>query len=140
MEKLALMPRSPLARRLSGLVLLYAAASLLHFWHNAEYIAFYPNLPGWLTRGTVYGAWLAVTAVGVAAGGMWLLGWRVAAAVVMGVYGLLGLGGLAHYGLALCSEHTLTTNLTIWFEAVAGLAVAGAAARWIGGVAAQCVQ
>lgn len=38
-------------------------------------------------------------------------------------YGARGLDGLGHYMLALCSEHTLTTNLTIGFEVAAGLAL-----------------
>jgi len=36
----------------------------------------------------------------------------------------LGLYGLGHYGLALCSEHTFSMNLTIWAEALAGAALA----------------
>ena len=43
---------------------LYTLASLTHFAHNAEYIAFYPGLPVWMTRESVYLAWLAVAAVG----------------------------------------------------------------------------
>jgi len=43
-------------------------------------------------------------------------------------YGAFGLDGLAHYTLALCSEHTLVTNVTIWSEAIAGLLLLLAAA------------
>lgn len=103
------------------LVALYFAASLAHFSHNAEYIAFYPNMPGWLTRQHVYLAWLMVTAVGVLG---WLLTrakWPQLGLAVLGLYGAFGLDGLLHYTLALCSEHTLLTNLTIWSEAAAGL-------------------
>ena len=32
---------------------LYAAANLLHFMHNAGYVAQYPNLPAWWTRADV---------------------------------------------------------------------------------------
>lgn len=39
--------------------------------------------------------------------------------------------GLAHYKLALCSEHTVTTNLTIGFEVVAGLALLVACSRLV---------
>jgi hypothetical protein len=39
-------------------------------------------------------------------------------------YGACGLDGLLHYTLALCAEHTLATNLTIWFEVLAGSALA----------------
>lgn len=46
------------------LIALYTLASLTHFAHNAEYIALYPGLPVWMTRESVYLAWLAVAAVG----------------------------------------------------------------------------
>ena len=49
---------------------LYGVASLVHFGHNAEYIAFYPNMPAWLTREKVYLAWLAITGLGVSGAAM----------------------------------------------------------------------
>lgn len=107
-----------------ALVALYFAASLLHFTHNAEYIAYYPNMPRWLDREKVYLAWLAVTAPGLAGLAALHLGWKAAGALVLAVYGALGLDGLGHYTLALCSEHTLAMNATIWFEAVTGFALA----------------
>ena len=97
----------------------------MHFSHNAEYIALYPNMPAWITRENVYVAWLGVSAVGLGGGVMWIVGWHVAASFGIALYGLLGLDGLAHYTLALCTEHTLAMNLTIWLEASAGLALAG---------------
>lgn len=109
------------------LLLAYCVASLVHFTHNAEYIALYPNMPAWIAREDVYLAWLAVAAVGAAGGLMWAIGRRAAALVTLGVYGALGLDGLLHYTLALCSEHTLVMNLTIWFEAGAGSLLALAA-------------
>jgi len=42
--------------------------------------------------------------------------------LALGVYGALGLDGLLHYRLGLCSQHTLLANLTIWAEATTGLA------------------
>jgi hypothetical protein len=125
----AALPIAPLPRHLWWLVAVYFVASLAHFSHNAEYIALYPNMPAWLSREDVYLAWLAVSAVGVASGVMWALGWGVAAGLVLGIYGALGLNALAHYTLALCADHTWAMNLTIWFEAVAGLALAAAAFR-----------
>lgn len=112
-------------------VALYGVASLLHFAHNAEYIAFYPNMPEWLTREKVYLAWLAVSAFGVAGGVLALAGWRVSAAAFLAVYGALGLYGLGHYALALCSEHTVATNLTIVLEAASGVALAALAGRFV---------
>ena len=105
-------------------VALYFAASLAHFSHNAEYIASYPNMPSWLTREQVYVAWLAITGVGVVGFALVRLGWKLAGAACLLAYGALGLDGLAHYSLALCSEHTLATNLTIWAEAATGAALA----------------
>jgi len=113
------------------LTLLYCAASLLHFTHNAEYIAFYPNMPAWLTRDTVYLAWLAVTSVGAVAAAFAFAGWRVAAAAALALYGCFGLDGLGHYALALCSQHTLAMNFTIWFEVTAGVMLAAACTRFL---------
>lgn len=101
----------------------YFLASLAHFAHNAEYIAFYPNMPGWIGRDTVYLAWLAITCVGLAGLAAQRIGWHALGLLFIGVYGAFGLDGLAHYTLALCSEHTLATNVTIWSEAVTGLAL-----------------
>ena len=117
----ARMPRHVLA-----LVMVYFAASLAHFVHNAEFIAFYPNMPASITRETVYLAWLAIASVGVAGIVAARFGWSAVGALLLGAYGALGLDGLLHYTLALCSEHTLTANLTIWFEALTGLALATA--------------
>ena len=103
------------------LAAVYFAASLAHFVHNAEYIAFYPGMPAWLTREQVYLAWLGITAVGVLALVSMRLGRHALGVALVGAYWAFGLDGLAHYTLALCSEHTLATNLTIWSEAVTGL-------------------
>jgi hypothetical protein len=99
----------------------YFAGSLAHFAHNAEYIAVYPGMPTWLTQEDVYLTWLAVTSVGAAGLVVARTGLLALGTCILAVYGGLGLDGLAHYTLALCSEHTLATNLTIWWEAIAGL-------------------
>lgn len=121
-----MMPRcclrsSTLPRYVWGLVAVYFLASLAHFAHNAEYISFYPGMPVWLTREQVYLVWFGITGIGGAAfvssrfgAPRWALG-------LLGAYGAFGLDGLAHYTLALCSEHSLLANLTIWAEAVTGL-------------------
>jgi hypothetical protein len=105
------------------LAAIYFAATLAHFSHNAEYIAFYPGMPSWLSRETVYVAWLAVTAVGATALLLAKLRLPALALLCLAVYGALGLDGLAHYTLALCSEHTILANITIWGEALTGLAL-----------------
>ena len=118
------MPSTQLLPKTIWLLLaVYFVTSLAHFSHNAEFIAFYPNMPHWLTREKVYLAWFAVCCVGVAALVLTRLGFPVLGTFLLAAYGALGLDGLGHYTLALCSEHTLATNLTIWFEVVAGLAL-----------------
>lgn len=111
------------------LLLAYAAASLFHHVHNAEFLREYPNLPASLSRVQVYGAWLGVTAVGVL--GCLLIRWRfqLTALVFLGAYALLGFDGLAHYGVAPVSAHTLTMNLTIWLEVVTAALLLIAVAR-----------
>ena len=103
---------------------LYTLASLTHFVHNAEFIALYPGLPVWMTRESVYLAWLAVGGTGLLAIACSRFGWRRTAAALLVVYGLLGVDGLLHYTLALCSEHTAATNATIWAEVVLGIMLA----------------
>lgn len=121
------MPRA-LPSHILWLTALYFLASLIHFAHNAEYIAYYPNMPAWITRDTVYLVWAAITSVGLTGIVFFRLGWRFVAALCLFAYGALGLDGLAHYTLAPCSEHTLAMNLTIWFEAIAGVVLAMAVA------------
>jgi hypothetical protein len=124
----------PFPKPIRLLLAVYFCASLIHFSHNAEFIAFYPNMPQWLTREKVYLAWLAVTSVGIASLALFRFGLPAIGALFLAAYGALGLDGLGHYALALCSEHTLATNLTIWFEVVAGLAL-----FLSGAVLAKCV-
>ena len=112
---------SRLPKPLLLLAAAYFAASLAHFSHNAQYIAFYPGMPGWLTPGKVWLFWFAVTGVGLSALAFARLGLPAIALLALAVYGALGLDGLLHYTLGLCSQHTLLANLTIWAEAVTGL-------------------
>ncbi|WP_294764972.1 hypothetical protein [uncultured Rhodoferax sp.] len=118
------LPAAQLPRRFWALLALYFIASLTHFAHNAEFIAIYPNLPVWMTRESVYKAWLVVCVPGVLGVALRSMGWLRSGAVLLAVYGALGLAGLLHYTLALCGEHTLTTNLTIWFEVLTGAVLA----------------
>jgi len=115
--------RPPLPPHLWVLAVLYFAASLAHFTHNAEFIAFYPNMPKRLTQEHVYLAWLAITCLGI--GGLLLVrrGLRALGLVLIAAYGAMGLDGLAHYTLALCSEHSVAANATIGAEAASGVAL-----------------
>ena len=104
------------SRRLLALVLIYAGASLIHFVHNAEFVAEYPNLPISWTRGGVYGAWVAMTAVGAAGVLLVLRGFQAPGLLALGVYGLLGLASLGHFLLAPFAAHTAAMASTILFE------------------------
>lgn len=112
---------SRLPKHIQALFLAFFIANLVHFAHNAEYIAFYPGIPSWLTREKVYLAWIAGASVGLLGLLFSRTKFKTLGLALIGAYGALGIDGLAHYTLALCSEHTLATNLTIWFEASAGL-------------------
>ena len=104
---------------ISGLVLLYLAASALHFAHNAEYLGDYPNLPAWLSRADVYLVWLAETAVGVVGYVLYRNGRRVGGLLVLGMYAAFGFDAFLHYTRAPLAAHTAAMNFTIWFEFVA---------------------
>jgi hypothetical protein len=97
----------------------YGVASLVHFVHNALYIGAYPNLPMWITPLVVCASWLVVAGTGSI--GYWLYrsGSRAIGLMLIGVYALLGFGGLDHYAVAPVSAHSMAMNATILGEAIA---------------------
>lgn len=109
-------PSTRIPKSLFALIALYCAASLVHFAHNAEFIADYPNLPAWLTRSKVYLAWLAVTSVGVFGIVLLRLRHRSWGLVVVAAYAVLGFAGLDHYSVAPMARHTFAMNATIGCE------------------------
>jgi hypothetical protein len=120
------------SRRLALATLAYALASLAHHVHNAEYLGAYPNMPDWLTRAGVYGAWALVTLVGVAGYLLYRSRYVRSGLVLLALYAALGLYGLAHYAVAPPAAHTTAMNLAIGCEvatAVVLLAVVIYAAR-----------
>ena len=104
---------------LPWILILYAAATLLHFAHNAEYLLQYPNLPASWSRGDVYAAWLCLTALGVAGYVLYLQDHRGLGLTFLALYAGLGFGGLLHYTRASIAHHSATMNVTIWTEAAA---------------------
>ena len=113
------------ATMIMALLLVCGAASLIHFTHNAEFLADYPNMPTSLSRSAIYGAWIGVTALGIC--GYWLLrrGYQVSGLCVIAAYAALGFDSLTHYVLAPFEHHSVAMHLTIWFEvAAAGLLLA----------------
>lgn len=111
------------ARALGASLLLYAAASLVHFIHNAEFLADYPGLPDSWTRAGVYWAWLGLTAVGIS--GWWTLrrGFPWLGLSLLAAYALLGLDSLGHYVVAPMSDHSRAMNGTILLEVSAATLV-----------------
>lgn len=129
---IALMPRRA-TQMMPWLLALYAAASLLHFTHNAEYLGQYPNLPASWSRADVYLAWCGVTSVGLAGYVLYRSGYRRVGLSVLAIYGALGFGGLLHYTRAPFAHHSAAMNFTIWAEVAAAavflLSLAGIATR-----------
>lgn len=107
-------------RVLPWLFTLYAAATLLHFAHNAEYLVQYPHLPASWSRGEVYAAWCCVMALGLLGYRLYAHGRRGAGLTILGLYAALGFGGLLHYTRAPLHEHSVMMNVTIWAEAAMG--------------------
>lgn len=105
---------------LRWLFALNAAASLIHFAHNAEYLAQYPHLPASWSRAEIYIAWCCVTALGLLGYGLYAFGLRSVGLTLLGSYACLGFGGLLHYTRASPAHHSAMMNLTIWAEAVTG--------------------
>ena len=98
------------------LCLAYAATSLIHFAHNAEFLGQYPNMPAWLSRAGVYGAWLSLTAVGVVGCFLFRRGYQRAGLLVIAVYAALGFDSLSHYLVAPFAAHTAMMHFTIWLD------------------------
>jgi hypothetical protein len=113
----------PARRTLPWLFLLYLAASLVHFTHNAEYLAQYPNLPPTWTRTEVYLAWCAVTLLGVLGYLCYARGPRAVGRWLLAAYALCGFAGLLHYTRAPVGHHTAAMNATILFEVAAAAAL-----------------
>ena len=125
------MKRAPGQHILACLLLAYAAASLIHFIHNAEFLADYPNLPSSWSRADVYLVWLGMTTVGVIG---WLLvarGRLLAGLAVLVVYAGLGIDSLGHYVLAPFSAHSMAMNSTILVEVTAAALVLAEVLRQI---------
>ena len=116
-------------RTLLILLLAYAAATVVHFVHNAELIADYPNLPATWTRADVYLAWVAMTAVGALGVFLVARGYQIPGLLLVAIYAALGLDSLGHYVLAPMSAHTLAMNATILLEVMAAALVMVEAVR-----------
>jgi len=115
--------RRPVQKTLLILLLIYGAASLIHFVHNAEFLADYPAMPTSWTSADVYFAWIGLTVVGVFGWFLLARGYHLAGLLLLAVYAALGLDSLGHYVLAPLSDHTATMNSTILIEVAAAALV-----------------
>ena len=59
-------------------------------------------------------------ALGLAGYWLYAFGARGIGLTMLGLYALLGYGGLLHYTRAPLAQHSLMMNVTIWAEATAG--------------------
>ena len=100
-------------------ILLYGAASFVHFTHNALYLALYPNMPPWLTPFGVLASWLVIAGIGAVGYGLFRAGSTLTGLAAIAVYAALGFGGLDHYAIAPVSAHSLAMNTTIVGEVIA---------------------
>lgn len=117
------------AKALPWFAIFYAATSLLHFTHNAEFLGAYPNLPSWISRSGVYIAWISITAVGAFGYALLRLGREVVGLIVLSLYACLGFDGLLHYQRAPFEAHTTAMNVTILLEVAAATLLLIAALR-----------
>lgn len=119
------------AARLPAALLAYVAASLAHHAHNAWFLSWYPNMPGWLSPAGVMVAWSIETAIGMGGYALFQRGQRRPGLILIGLYAAAGLGGLDHYTLAPMTQHSFAMNVTIWVEvATAAMVLFAAAASW----------
>ncbi|QJR14874.1 hypothetical protein [Usitatibacter palustris] len=111
------------------LLLIYGAASLIHFIHNAEFLRDYPGLPATWTRGGVYLVWIGMTAVGLLGWTLHKRGFVVWGLMVLAAYAAIGIDSLAHYIVAPMLEHSVAMNATILLEVTAATLVLVEVAR-----------
>jgi hypothetical protein len=95
----------------------------LHFAHNAEHLAEYPNLPASWTRADVYWAWGAVTSLGLLGYVLYRGAFCRTGLTLLTIYAGLGFGGLLHYTRAPVAHHSAAMNFTIWVEVASAAAL-----------------
>jgi hypothetical protein len=115
------------------LLVLYIAASFLHFAHNAAQLDAYPNMFSFLTPLLVMVTWGTQMTIG-------LVGWVVLhrghvrmGAGMIALCAVAGFDGLGHYALAPVRAHTPAMHLTIALEVASAAALLWCAcSAWVG--------
>jgi hypothetical protein len=101
----------------------HGAASLIHFIHNATFLADYPNLPPGLTAFGVYAVWCAIASIGLAGFVCYSMGHLRVGLSLIALFALLGFGGLDHYVVAPIAAHSFAMNATIAIEVITAAAL-----------------
>jgi hypothetical protein len=110
---------------LLGFLLAYMVGSFIHHFHNAQFIAEYPNMPGGFPVAIAYVVWGIVTLVGLLGYYFARRGHELIGLGAVGAYAAYGLLVLGHYTLAPISAHTLGANVTIALECVTAALLLG---------------
>lgn len=111
------------------LLALYSVASLIHFIHNAVFLADYPSLPPSWTRAGIYGAWFGMSGIGAFGCLLITRGHARLGLLLLVIYSALGVESLGHYVLAPMAAHTMGMNITILLEVGAAAALMSAVLR-----------
>ena len=119
-------------RALLTFMIVYGTTSLAHFVHNAVYVDTYPNLPAWITPPVVFASWLVIAGTGALGYCLYRRGSRAAGLLVIGLFALMGFGGLDHYVVAPVSAHSMAMNATILGEVIAASVLLVVIVRTVG--------
>jgi hypothetical protein len=115
-------------RPLRAALLLYFVASLTHFSHNARYLSNYPNLPTWISSGSIYITWLGLTIVGCSGYLLYRRRRTITGLAMLSAYATGGIAALLHYTRAPFTAHSAGMNFTILFESAAAVVLVAVSA------------
>lgn len=113
------------SKLLLGFLLAYMVGSFIHHFHNAQFIAEYPNMPGGFPVSVAYFVWGFATLVGLLGYYFARRGHEPLGLGLVGVYAAYGLMVLGHYKLAPLSAHSVGANVTIGIELVTAALLLG---------------
>jgi hypothetical protein len=104
------------------LLIVGIVTTILHYTDNFLFFDNYP-VPTWITKPSVYVAWLILTSFGIA--GYWLYKQRLfwIAYVCLCVYSITGVSSLGHYFYGSLTNFSVKMNTLIWLDAISGTAL-----------------